>query len=122
LTYDGFTLSVSGQFLISTVVTVSPTITVGITPIFSFNSLIGSSAFFDYAIRGLSGERRAGVVMAIWDSSLSSVEFTDTSTPDLGGSTKSIELNVVIIGSNVTLQAVVGSSSWSLNTGVRIIV
>jgi hypothetical protein len=122
LTYDGFTFSVSGQFLISTSVTLSPTITVGTTPIFSFNSLIGSSAFFDYAIRGIGGERRAGVVMAIWDSSTSSVEFTDTSTPDLGGSTKPIELKVIIIGGDVILEAVVGSSSWSVNTGVRIIV
>jgi hypothetical protein len=122
LTYDGFTFSVSGQFLISTSVTLSPTITVGNTPIFSFNSLIGSSAFFDYAIRGIGGERRAGVVMAIWDSSTSSVEFTDTSTPDLGGSTKPIELKVIIIGGDVILEAVVGSSSWSVNTGVRIIV
>jgi hypothetical protein len=64
-------------------------------------------------------QRRIGTVMAIWDGS--NVQFTDTSTTDLNGSTRGIEFNVVIIGSNVILQSVVTSGTWSVNTGIRII-
>ena len=57
--------------------------------------------------------------MAIWDAT--NVQFTDTSTTDLNGSTRGIEFNVVIIGGNVILQSVVTSGTWSVDTGIRII-
>ena len=57
--------------------------------------------------------------MTIWDST--NVQYTDTSTPDLNGSTRDIEFNVSMITGNVTLQSVVTSGTWSVNTGIRII-
>ena len=57
--------------------------------------------------------------MATWDST--NVQYTDTSTPDLNGSTRGIEFNVAIITGNVTLQSVVTSGTWSVYTGIRII-
>jgi hypothetical protein len=57
--------------------------------------------------------------MATWYGTAS--QFTDTSTPDLNGSTRGIEFNVDIISGNVTLQSVVTSGTWSVDTGIRII-
>jgi hypothetical protein len=39
----------------------------------------------------------------------------------LNGSTIGIEFNVAIIAGNVTLQSVVTSGTWSVDTGIRII-
>jgi hypothetical protein len=117
LTYDGLTFSVSGQFVLNT--NQSTGLTTGITSIVSFGISIGNGSYFDYHLSGFSGERRTGTVMAIWDST--NVQYTDTSTPDLNGSTKGIEFNVAIITGNVTLQSVVTSGTWSVDTGIRII-
>ena len=117
MTYDGLTFSVSGQFVLST--NQSTGLTTGITSIVSFGTSIGNGSYFDYHLSGFSGERRTGTVMAIWDST--NVQYTDTSTPDLNGSTKGIEFNVAIITGNVTLQSVVTSGTWSVDTGIRII-
>jgi hypothetical protein len=85
----------------------------------SFADTIGYGCYFDYRVQGASNQRRTGTVMTIWDGT--NVQFTDTSTPDLNGSTRGIEFNVVISGGNVVLQSVVTSGTWSVNTGIRII-
>jgi len=91
----------------------------GTTSVVSFTASIGNGAYFDYHLSGASNQRRTGTVMATWDST--NVQYTDTSTPDLNGSTKGIEFNVAIITGNVTLQSVVTSGTWSVDTGIRII-
>ena len=94
-------------------------ITSGTSSLLSFTSSAGSSCYFDYNVLGASNERRSGTVMAVWDGT--NVQYTDTSTPDLNGSTRPIEFSVSIIGGNVTLQSHVTSGTWTVKTGLRII-
>jgi hypothetical protein len=117
LTYDGFTFSVSGQLILNTSATSG--LVTGTTSIVSFTASAGNGAYFDYHLSGVSNQRRTGTVMATWNGT--NVAFTDTSTPDLNGSTIGIEFNVAIIAGNVTLQSVVTSGTWSVDTGIRII-
>jgi hypothetical protein len=116
LTYDGFTFSVSGQLIINT--SQSTGLTTGTTSIVSFTASAGNGAYFDYHLSGASNERRTGTVMATWDGT--NVAFTETSTPDLNGSTTGIEFDVAIIGGNVTLRSVVTSGTWSVDTKIKI--
>ena len=62
---------------------------------------------------------RAGVVMAVWNST--GATFNDVSTPDLNGSTIGFVFDVLISGSNVILRANVTSGTWTIKVGTRII-
>ena len=94
-------------------------ITTGTSSLISFTASAGNSCYFDYNVLGVTNQRRSGTVMAVWDGT--NVQFTDTSTPDLNGSTTGIEFNVSIITGNVTLQSNVTSGTWTIKTGLRII-
>jgi hypothetical protein len=110
-------LTLNGPIVLNTSVTTG--ITTGTSTVVSFTASAGNGAYFDYHLSGASNQRRTGTVMTTWYGTAS--QFTDTSTPDLNGSTHGIEFNVDIIAGNVTLQAVVTSGTWSVNTGIRII-
>jgi len=110
-------LTLNGPIILNTSSTSG--LTIGTTSIVSFTASAGNGSYFDYHLSGYSNERRTGTVMATWNGTSS--QFTDTSTPDLNGSTTGIEFNVAIITGNVTLQAVVTSGTWSVDTGIRII-
>jgi hypothetical protein len=110
-------LTLNGPIVLNT--SSSSGLTTGTTSIVSFTASAGNGSYFDYHLSGHLGERRTGTVMATWYGTSS--QFTDTSTPDLNGSTRGIEFNVDIISGNVTLQSVVSSGTWSVHTGIRII-
>ena len=110
-------LTLNGPIVLNT--SSSSGLTTGTTSIVSFTASAGNGSYFDYHLSGHLGERRTGTVMATWYGTSS--QFTDTSTPDLNGSTRGIEFNVDIISGNVTLQSVVTSGTWSVHTGIRII-
>ena len=110
-------LTLNGPIVLNT--SSSSGLTTGTTSIVSFTASAGNGSYFDYHLSGASGQRRTGTIMATWNAS--NVAFTDTSTPDLNGSTRGIEFNVVIITGDVTLQALVTSGTWSVDTGIRII-
>jgi len=110
-------LTLNGPIVLNTSSTSG--LTTGTTSIVSFTASAGNGAYFDYHLSGASNQRRTGTIMSTWNGS--DVAFTDTSTPDLNGSTRAIEFNVAIITGNVTLQSVVTSGTWSVDTGIRII-
>jgi hypothetical protein len=110
-------LTLNGPIVLNT--SSSSGLTTGTTSIVSFTASAGNGAYFDYHLSGFSNQRRTGTIMSTWNGS--DVAFTDTSTPDLNGSTRPIEFNVAIITGNVTLQSVVTSGTWSVDTGIRII-
>jgi hypothetical protein len=110
-------LTLNGPIVLNT--SSSSGLTTGTTTIVSFTASAGNGAYFDYHLSGASNQRRTGTVMATWYGTDS--QFTDTSTPDLNGSTRPIEFNVAIITGNVTLRSVVTSGTWSVDTGIRII-
>lgn len=94
-------------------------ITTGTTTIQSFSCTTGSSAHFDYFVKGLSNQIRSGVVLAAWN--CSGATYTETSTPDLSGSTSGINFIVDVLSNNVRLNAEVTDGTWTIKVGSRII-
>jgi hypothetical protein len=74
------------------------------------------AAFFDYVVKN-GVNYRAGTVMAVWDGS-NNVEFTDTSTNDIGN-TGGVTLSVDALAGSVRLKATVTSDNWIIKTAVR---
>ena len=76
-----------------------------------------TAAFFDFVIKKV-GNIRSGTVYACHDGT--SVEFTETSTNDLGD-TSDVTLSVDISGGNMRLLATVTSDDWSVKSLIRAI-
>jgi hypothetical protein len=89
------------------------------TSIYTIPVLSGCGAYFDYCVTDGSGNKRLGTVMTTWDSSGAS--WTDTSTPDLNGSTLGLGFTVTVGGGNVNLNSVVTSGTWTIRLAVRVI-
>jgi trimeric autotransporter adhesin len=75
------------------------------------------AAFFDYVVKKGSSYR-AGTVMAVWEAGTSNVEFTDTSTNDLGNTTDVVFV-VDILSATARLKATVASDNWIVKTAIR---
>ena len=75
------------------------------------------AAFFDYVIQK-TGNVRAGTVFACNDGG--SVEYTETSTNDIGD-TSDVVLSVDISGGNMRLLADAATSGWSVKSLIRAI-
>jgi len=74
-----------------------------------------SAVFFDFLIKNGTNVR-AGTVTAAYDGT--DVEFTETSTVDLGN-TSDVTLSVVVGNSTIFLQAVTTSSTWTIKSLIR---
>jgi hypothetical protein len=79
----------------------------------------GSSAVYDYYVKSSGGAMRSGQILAVWNGS--SATYTEYSTPDLGGSTAPLRFNVRVAGSDVIVEANVGSGTWNVHVGTRIV-
>jgi hypothetical protein len=78
------------------------------------------AVFFDFVIKNGTNVR-AGTVYACHNgASTPLVEFTETSTVDLGD-TSDVTLSVAISGTNMFLQAVTTSSTWTIKSLIRAI-
>jgi hypothetical protein len=73
------------------------------------------SAHFDYVIKD-GTNYRTGTVMAVWDGT--NVEFTDTSTNDIGNTLDEI-FTVDISSGNARLKFTSGTGTWTVKTAVR---
>lgn len=81
------------------------------------DSTTHSGAFFDYTC--ISGSNaRAGTVIAIYNGG--SVEYTDTSTNDIGD-TSGVAFTVDVSAAEIRLRATVTSNDWNIKTLVRAI-
>jgi hypothetical protein len=76
-----------------------------------------TAAFFDFVIKKTTNVR-SGTVYACHDGT--NVEFTETSTQDLGD-TSDVTLSVDISGGNMRLQATTTSDDWSIKSLIRAI-
>jgi hypothetical protein len=74
------------------------------------------SAMFDYIVKD-GTNYRAGTVMAVWNNS-GSVEFTDTSTNDIGD-TLDESFVVDVSGANARLKFTSGTGTWTVKTAIR---
>ena len=100
--------------------TVSPTGLTGNTVTVSFDKTIGVAYYFDYWVTETSsGASRSGTVLAVWKNT--SAEYTDTSTPDILGSTLGISFSVAINEPNIELTTVITSGTWDIIIGTRAI-
>jgi len=77
------------------------------------------AAFFDYVVKKGSNYR-AGTVMAVWEAGTTNVEFTDTSTNDLGNTTD-ITFTVDLVSATARLKATAASNDWYVKTAIRAI-
>ena len=76
-----------------------------------------TAAFFDFVIKKTTNVR-SGTVYACHDGT--NVEFTETSTQDLGD-TSDVTLSVDISGGNMRLRATTTSDDWSVKSLIRAI-
>ena len=76
-----------------------------------------TAAFFDFVIKKTTNVR-SGTVYACHDGT--NVEFTETSTQDLGD-TSDVTLSVDISGGNMRLRATTSSDNWSIKSLIRAI-
>ena len=113
-------LSLTGGAIISTVLYSSATnsdVDTGTEVIATVGTGSYDAAFFDYVVKKGSNYR-AGTVMAVWEAGTTNVEFTDTSTNDLGNTTDVVFV-VDILSATARLKAVVASNDWSVKTAIR---
>ena len=89
---------------------------------FSIPDTAGQAGFFEYFVRNtVSSGSRAGNVSAVWDSGINTVEYNETSTADMGGSTIALSFSTLIISGNLTLRANITSGTWNVSVGARIV-
>jgi hypothetical protein len=90
----------------------------GTTTLISIAAVSGVSANFNYYVSNGSATR-AGTIISVWFGLNS--EYTDYSTPDIGGATTGITFQTRISGSNLLLEALVTSGTWTVKVGSRIV-
>jgi len=91
----------------------------GTTIVYTLPTTAYTGAFFDYTLQnGLN--LRAGSVVSVWTTGGTSIEYTETSTNDIG-STSSVSFNMSATSSNVYFQASATTSGWTIKSMVRII-
>jgi hypothetical protein len=75
----------------------------------------------DYIVRKTDGTTgtRTGTIMAAWDGTTSTVQFTDTSTTDAGGTTSGLVFRVEANGTNASLGFTVSSGTYTVTITVR---
>jgi hypothetical protein len=85
------------------------------TTIYSFPTSAYTSSYVDYNVSGSTG-LRAGNIMAIWSGT--SVNFTETSTSDIGVTTP-LTFGYVISGSSAVLRASASTGTWIVKSILR---
>jgi len=74
-------------------------------------------AWFDYTIIS-SSNMRAGSIMSIWEAGTANINFTETTTTDIGD-TADIVISTVITGSEIALRVNTPTDKWKIKTIVR---
>jgi len=77
------------------------------------------AAHFDYVLKS-GANLRTGTVLTAWQAGTSTIEFTDTSTADIGD-TLSESFTADILGANVRLKLTGDSNTWIVKTAIRMI-
>jgi len=76
------------------------------------------AVFFDYVVKNSTTDLRTGTVMAVTNGS--TVEYTETSTNDIGN-TSGVILSVDLNGGNIRLRATATSGTWTVRAFARTI-
>lgn len=89
----------------------------GIEVVDSFADTLCDAVVWHYVVINGSN-RRAGTIVAVWDPTLNTIEFTETSTQDIGD-TSLLTFEVAIVSNNVELQAVLGTGETNYTVRAR---
>ncbi len=115
-TYDGLAfMKKSGSSGEEIVTLGTGTGTFGSFTVYSLPTASYDTAFFEYSIKSGSNAR-AGTIMAIQAGS--SVNFTETTTTDIGNTT-AVSFTVLVSGSNLALTGSSATGSWTIKSIVR---
>lgn len=95
--------------------TTATTANSGATSIYSFPTSGYTGTFVDYTVLGSLGAR-AGSLMGIFSGT--SVQYTETSTNDIGN-TSSIEFLMTVSGGIATIKTSASTNSWTVKTIIR---
>jgi len=109
------TVLMGSYFAPSLNTTARVTANIGTTNIYSIPTSAYTGAFFDYTVNNATSAR-AGTVMSVFSGS--SVQFTETSTLDIGN-TSGITFSVAISSGNAIFIASATTNSWTVKTIVR---
>jgi len=97
-------------------------LTTGTTAVLSIDASSGTACYYDYRVSNLgTNAYRSGTVMAVWNTSIGAVTWTDTSTPDLTATTVPFSFTVTLSGGNIVLNSVITTGTWSLKVGARVL-
>lgn len=80
----------------------------------AFDLTDAKGARWDYVVIKSTLEQRAGSIVASWLADGSAIEFFDTSTGDISGSTADLSFDVQLVGSDIQLIATPASGSWTV--------
>jgi len=94
-------------------------IDIGTEVIDSFADTLGDAVVWDYMIKN-GANKRAGNVIACWDSNANTAEYAETHTNDMGN-TDDLELSVDIDSDNVRLLGTAASDNWHCRVIRRLI-
>jgi hypothetical protein len=95
--------------------TTGVTVNSGTTSVYSFNTSGYTGVFVDYTLMNTLGAR-AGNMMGIFSGS--SIQYTETSTNDIGD-TSSISLSMSITGGTTSINTISSTNSWAVKTIIR---
>ena len=85
--------------------------------VYTLSSSSFDGAWFDYTIIS-SSNMRAGNVMSIWEAGTTNINFTETTTTDIGDTT-GVVISTVITGSEIALRVNTPTDKWKIKTIVR---
>lgn len=115
-------VTLSGGAIINGVLHTSATTTVT-SPANSVVATVATSSYdaahFDYVLKSETN-LRTGTVLAVWQTGSANIEFTDTSTADIGD-TLSESFTVDLLSGNARLKLTGDSSTWTVKTAIRLI-
>jgi hypothetical protein len=95
--------------------------------IFGIYKNVGNAAFFDYYCKDtISLASRAGTIYTVWDETNDTIDYTETSTNDINGSTNNIYFSNTISATGLNsgkmlLVANISSGSWNIKVGARVV-
>jgi hypothetical protein len=97
--------------------TTKVSLTAGTNTIYSIPTSAYTGAFYEYTLisTGTTGAR-AGQIMSIWSGS--SINFTETSTTDIG-TTTGVTFTVAVSGNNAVLSSSATTAGWIVKTIIR---
>jgi PDZ domain-containing secreted protein len=89
--------------------------------VFSVDDTVATGAVFDYTVVENGGARRTGTMLCVWNATANTVEYNETSTNDLGGSTTGLFFSIAITSNKIELTANIASGTWDIKLSARLL-